>query len=103
MIRWMCFHATKVVLVLSLAVGAGGCGDELPEGTVREATTLNEVPEKAMLAAKNALPGVTFQDVWKNVDGRSRALHSYEIRGRAENGKVREVRVSTAGAILELE
>ena len=94
---------TRALFLSLLSVAFLGCGDELPQGTVREATTLNDVPEKAMQAAKTALPGVTFQDAWKNVDGRSRALHSYEIRGRAENGKVREVRVSTAGAILEME
>ena len=93
----------KAVFLLFVTMAAQGCDDELPEGVVRETTTLAEVPEKVMTEAKRVLPGVTFQDAWKNVDGPSRTLHSYEIRGRAENGKVREVRVSPAGQMLELE
>jgi hypothetical protein len=46
---------------------------------------------------------VTFSDAWQNLNSKTRALHSYEIRGRNANGKVREVRVSTTGEILELE
>jgi hypothetical protein len=30
-------------------------------------------------------------------------VQSYEVRGRNENGKVREVRVSESGQILEME
>ena len=55
------FVSFRVVLLLLSAVLTAGCGDERPEGTVRQATTLAEVPEKAIQAAKNALPGVTLQ------------------------------------------
>jgi hypothetical protein len=55
-----------------------------------------------MNAARQALPGVEFADAWKNMDKDS-TLHSYEIRGRTKNGKIREVRVSPSGEILEME
>ena len=45
----------------------------------------------------------TLVRAWKNLDRETKALHSYEVRGRAANGKVREVRVSTDGKVLEME
>lgn len=56
-----------------------------------------------MAAAKKALPDVKFEDAWKNIDVKTRDLHSYEIRGRNPRGKIREVRVGTDGKILEME
>ena len=54
-------------------------------------------------AAKKAIPRVKFNEAWKNLD-RKGALHSYEIRGKnAADGKIREVRVSLSGEILESE
>jgi hypothetical protein len=87
-----------------LLVASSGCrDDELPPDNVRSVITIEEVPASVLEAAKKALPGVAIQDAWKNLDRSTRALHSYEVRGRAANGKVREVRVSTEGKILEME
>ena len=62
-----------------------------------------DLPGDVHAAAKKALPQIAFEDAWKNLD-REGKLHSYEIRGRAAaDGKIREVRVSPAGAILEME
>ena len=88
---------------LGLAVLAAGCGgDELPN-SLKQGVALEEVPPPVMAAAKKTLPGVTFIDAWKNIGRDTGKLHSYEIRGKAANGKTREVRVSTTGAILETE
>jgi len=81
-----------------------GCGDnDLPPGITKSAVKFDEVPETVRAAAKKAITGVDFNEAWKNLD-RDRKLHSYEIRGKdAANGKIREVRVSLTGQILEME
>jgi hypothetical protein len=96
-------------LVLALAAalltaGLGGCGDsDLPPGLTKKAVSIDEVPGTVRVAAKKAIPGVEFKEAWQNLDGKGK-LHSYEIRGRqASNGKIREVRVSSTGEILESE
>lgn len=92
-----------LIFLVAAILGTSGCETDLPSNTVRQPLELKELPEKVRGAAEKALPGVTMNDAWKNVDQKTRALHSYEIRGRAENGKVREVRVSESGEILEME
>jgi len=92
-------------LLAALAVATAGPGcehDEAPD-SVRESVALRDLPSAARDAAAKALPGVTLGDAWKNVDRTTKALHSYEIRGKAANGKTREVRVSPAGVVLEIE
>ena len=96
-------------LVLALAAalliaGLGGCGDsDLPPGLTKKAVSIDDVPGTARAAAKKAIPGVEFKEAWQNLDGKGK-LHSYEIRGRqASDGKIREVRVSSTGEILESE
>jgi hypothetical protein len=80
-----------------------GCESELPPGNVRQTIELGTLPPVVSKAAAKALPQVKFEDAWKNVDRESKALHSYEVRGRDKNGKVREVRVSATGEVLEME
>jgi hypothetical protein len=81
-----------------------GCGDhDLPPGITKSAVKFDEVPETVRAAAKKAIPGVDFKEAWKNL-GSEGKLHSYEIRGKnADDGKIREVRVSLTGEILEME
>ncbi len=83
---------------------APGCGEhDLPPGTTKSAAKFDEVPENVRAAAKKAIPGVEFKEAWKNLNGEGK-LHSYEIRGKnAADGKIREVRVSLTGEILEME
>jgi hypothetical protein len=89
--------------LVALVLLAGGCdNDRLPDH-YRKSTEISALPGVVRKAAEQALPGVTFSDAWQNLNSKTRALHSYEIRGRNANGKVREVRVSTTGEILELE
>src|SRR5262245_4877626 len=89
-------------LALALGLASLGCESELPPGVSRKVVTLKDVPEAVMASAKKSLPGIAFQDAWANVGGDGK-LHSYEIRGRAANGKIREVRVSPTGDVLEME
>ena len=86
-----------------IALALAGCGerDDLP-GFGRRTIKVEEVPAPAMDAAKKALPQITFNEAWKNIDPKGQ-LHSYEIRGTAANGKIREVRVSPTGEVLEME
>jgi hypothetical protein len=82
----------------------GGCGEhDLPAGITKQAVAMDDVPESLREAARKAIPGVKLGEAWKNLD-REGKLHSYEIRGRnPADGKVREVRVSLTGEILESE
>ena len=75
----------------------------LPPGLTKKAVAIDKVPDGLRPAAKKAIPKVDFKEAWQNLD-RQGKLHSYEIRGRqASDGKIREVRVSTSGEILESE
>lgn len=89
---------------LALLVGFAGCGEaDLPPGITKKAVAYDEVPEALRSAAKKAIPQVDFQEAWQNIDPQGK-LHSYEIRGRQKSsGKIREVRVSLTGEILESE
>jgi hypothetical protein len=93
---------TKVsALVFLAAISLFGCDRESARLS-RQTTTIAEVPDDVMNAARQAIPGVEFSDAWKNVE-KDGKLHSYEIRGRTKNGKIREARVSPSGEILEME
>ena len=99
-----CRNPALMALALAAAI-VGGCGehDELP-GMTKKAIAFDEVPESVRDAARKALPpAVKLDEAWKNLD-REAKLHSYELRGRnSTDGKIREVRVSTTGQILEME
>ncbi len=96
-------HARKFVWVVSLSLVAG-CGDpDGPPGLRKKVIELGKVPAAAVAAATKTLPGVKLQDAWENVDAQG-TLHSYEIRGlNPKTGKIREVRVSPEGKVLEVE
>lgn len=50
-----------------------------------------------MRIAREKLPGVTFDTVWRKPSG------TYEIRGKQKNGKIREVDIAPDGTIVEVE
>lgn len=95
--------ARRLAACLLVTLCAAGCESETPPGTARQAVEVSALPVGVRQAAEKALPGVALGEAWKNVDVESKALHSYEVRGRAGNGKIREVRVATDGKILEVE
>jgi hypothetical protein len=96
--RWARAFAT----VLGLCLVAPACDPDRPPGLSNRVVKLEDVPEVVMKAAKAKVPGVKFEEAWKNVD-REGKLHSYEIRGKNAKGKIREARVAPSGEILELE
>jgi hypothetical protein len=58
---------------------------------------LDQVPQPFLKTAKETLPEVTFDHARKLPNG------NYEIRGKAKNGKVREVELNSSGEVVEIE
>jgi hypothetical protein len=84
----------------ALAVAAGifaGCGAERDRDPV---VPIDQVPEAALKAAGAKLPGVRFDGAWKVRDGDREA---FEIRGRTPEGKIRDVKVTASGEVLEVD
>jgi len=71
-----------------------GCGEAMLKKTTLE---LKDVPENVMAVAKEKLPGVTFETAWQLGNG------VYEVRGKAKNGKVREIDIQPDGTVVEIE
>jgi hypothetical protein len=88
------------LMILPLLIA--GCDGAGMGRLSRRTVEVSEIPEEVMGAAHKELPDVEFADAWKNLD-KDGKLHSYEIRGRNKNGKIRELRVSPSGEILEVE
>jgi hypothetical protein len=95
---------SRVLIILALSLTFGGCdGSDLPPGITKKAISFDQVPVPLLTAARKTISNVDFKEAWQNLDAQGK-LHSYEIRGRqASDGKIREVRISTAGEILESE
>ena len=83
----------SIVMVLALLFVVG-CGERTPKG---ENVELDKVPEPVMKSAKEKLPGVTFEQAWKTSNG------NYEVRGKAKNGKVRDIQVKPDGTVVEVD
>jgi len=96
--------ATHVLLgTLLLGSFLAGCGEEgVTSSTIRSKIALKDLPEPIMKAAQKAIPDCEFEDAFENREN-GKTLQSYEIRGRNKRGKIREVRVSLTGEILEME
>jgi hypothetical protein len=75
-------------------LAAVGCS-EAPKKAERLA--VKDVPENLMTIAKEKLPGVTFDQVIRKSSG------VYEIIGKDETGKVREVELTPEGEVVEIE
>jgi hypothetical protein len=72
---------------------AAGCGSKAKDALV----PLEGIPANLMTIAREKLPGVTFEQAVKRSDGR------LEISGKDARGKVREIELSPAGEVLEIE
>ncbi len=83
----------SVLIVLALIV-VTGCGEKTPKG---ENVALEQVPELVMKAAKEKLPDVRFEQAWKTPNG------NYEVRGKAKNGKVRDIQTKPDGTVVEVD
>ena len=82
----MMFVLTSVLVV--------GCGEGTPSG---ENVALDQVPEPVMKVAKDKLPNVKFEQAWKTPGG------NYEVRGKGQNGKVRDIQVKPNGEVVEVD
>jgi hypothetical protein len=88
-----------ILSLLALVIGGAsvsaiGCG----EGSGKAVSVpLDQVPEALLKTAKQTLPEVKFDHARKLPNG------NYEIRGKAANGKVREVELSPSGEVVEIE
>lgn len=87
---------------MNIAVWAGLVGLAITVGcseAKREIVTirLEDVPPELMAIAKEKLPGVSFDTAFKKASG------TIEIRGKAKNGKIREVDIRPDGTVEEVE
>jgi uncharacterized membrane protein YkoI len=83
----------RMFLGMVLAVLVSACAEK-PKDTL---VPLEKIPENLMTIAREKLPGITFEQAVQRKDGR------YEISGKDERGKVREIEISPTGEILEIE
>lgn len=83
----------KPIIATILLAACGGCERE-PKA--EDAVPLDKVPSTAIKAAEKALPGVKFENAWKDGD-------SFEIRGKAPGGKLRDAKVTADGKVLEVD
>ena len=91
----MGFHHVRIwMLVFVVAASLAGCSKGKQELTTLR---LEDVPPDLMKIAKEQLPGVAFDTVWKKPSG------TFEIRGKEKNGKIREVDIRPDGTIEEVE
>jgi hypothetical protein len=83
---------------LLLLLFSAGCGTAPAPESPWMSTA--DIPPDLLVAAQKKLPQVKFDTARKiKVNGAG----AFEIRGKAPNGKVREVEVSDTGEILEVE
>lgn len=88
-------------LLVFLAIGvlaASGCGQAPPRRDVP--VNLSDVPEEILKVAQEKLPDIKFDQAWKI---KFKGQDAYELRGKNDRGKVREVEVSASGKVLEVE
>lgn len=82
---------------LLIALGSLGCeADREPEKIVPMA----EVPARALEVARQKLPGIQFNKAWKVSD---EGKDAFEIRGVDKVGKIRDIRVTAGGEVLEID
>jgi hypothetical protein len=85
-------------MVLALLIGGGAVYFFLWNDRINAVmVSLNEVPEPLVKKAEATLPEVKFDHARKLSNG------NYEIRGKAKNGKVREVELNSTGDVVEIE
>jgi hypothetical protein len=84
-------HLFAILLFLVVLVG---CGENDSKSTV---VPIDQVPPALVKIAQETLPEVKFDRARKKPNG------VYEIQGKGEKGKLREVELSSDGKVLEIE
>ena len=82
------------LLLGASAIALTGCGEQSGQKTAMD---IKDVPPEIMKVATEKLPGVAFDTAWKKANG------NYEVRGKAKNGKVREIDIRPDGSVEEIE
>ncbi|HVX62324.1 MAG TPA: hypothetical protein VHC19_17030 [Pirellulales bacterium] len=65
-----------------------------------EPLKISDVPKEILKVAQERLPNIKFDQAWKT---KFKGQDAYELRGKNDRGKVREVEVSLSGEVLEVE
>lgn len=90
--------SVALTVALTLLLPAAGCDNDKHEET--QSVPIDQVPPAVMEVARKQLPGLKFDRAYKvEVEGKA----AYEIRGKDNRGKIREVEVSESGAVIEVE
>ena len=82
--------------LLLFAVVVCGCGESIGEGK-KEIVPMDKVPPAVLKAAQEKMPDIKFDSALKTSKG------IYEVRGKASNGKIREVEVNESGEVVAVE
>jgi len=86
----------KVLMIVGL-VAMVGCEKE-PKA--EDSVPLDQVPPAVMKVATEQLPGVKFENAWKEKSG---GQDAYEIRGKSKDGKVRDCKIGADGKVIEVD
>ena len=74
-----------------------GCESEMDDS---QPIDVEKVPASVLKVARDEMPDVDFERAWT---GKTGGEMTYEIRGTTASGKVREIRISASGQVLERE
>jgi hypothetical protein len=84
----------RLLCGIILLLVSAGCGEDHAQSAN---VPLEQVPERVIKVAEDKLPGVTFEQAWKTRKG------NYEVRGRAKDGKVRDIQIAPSGEVIEID
>jgi hypothetical protein len=87
----------KGLMAAAWLLATVGCGEV---GEHVETVPLDQVPAPALKVARETLPEVTFDSAWKE---KGEGKDAYEIRGKTKSGKIRDLKVTADGKVLEVD
>ena len=85
---------TRLAAILGVLLCLGCASKPAPNPVVK----LSEIAPEVMKVAQDALPDVTFESCG-TIDVNGQVV--FEIRGTMPNGKVRELKVSASGKVVD--
>jgi len=91
------YVAIVIVLIVLIAGGLSAYFFFWRDGPNAVMIPISAVPEPLVRKARETLPEVTFDHARKLPNG------NYEVRGKTQNGKIREVEMNAAGEVVEIE